>query len=363
MTEQEKLDLIIQAIIKEREKDPGNPFISLDLAKKKELPRIPIDEIGVIIDYLRKEKILILHDITYPKATDTGDISHYALSQQPCYNIEIVEGFDNWYSHYTYAKENTLENLTFPNIVKIYDVTTKINEMIQLSPTPKISIRLDYRIDPSKIRYPIEAIDDLEKHRGQALDYLQQNGVIIDCVFIAREAYGEPDEPETSVEVNIDTAKLKEFLPKITAIYEERCKQQSPASEKPEKDTEILQETIKKPKREVVYEIKYSENGEIFLNNFLFATVQFDGENETVFKYLFKHPNKKITKAEFKEKAGYSIGKPLHKIVDNLGFTGNLRKAFFHVSEKAILFRNPLTKKELEKLNIPQLKLQKKAVI
>lgn len=106
-----------------------------------------------------------------------------------------------------------------------------------------------------------------------------------------------------------------------------------------------------------IYKVSYSEKTrEITINNFLLANPDFDSENERVFTYIYKNQNKKIDLKELQQNTG-KLTKNLHKIVENLGFVGNLRKAFFDVSKTGIRFRNPITNKDLEELGIKHLKL------
>ncbi len=80
---------------------------------------------------------------------------------------------------------------------------------------------------------------------------------------------------------------------------------------------------------------------EIKLNgNVIIATPQADGENYKVFKYLFENPNKKFTSLELKNSLGLTEPKPLHKIVENLNFKGELKKRFFQVTKDTIIFQN-----------------------
>jgi len=54
---------------------------------------------------------------------------------------------------------------------------------------------------------------------------------------------------------------------------------------------------------------------------------------------------------------GGTITKNLHKIIENLGFKREFKKAFFNISKNDIFFRNPLKQKELDDLGISRLKL------
>ena len=119
-----------------------------------------------------------------------------------------------------------------------------------------------------------------------------------------------------------------------------------------------LQEERVGPEPEVVYRITYTPAREVLLNDvFQLAKPDFDSENDLVFDYLYEHPNEKFAKQQIEAKINLTIAKPLHKIVENLGFKGDLKKLFFNVSKNSILFRNPITRRDLEQLGISRIKL------
>lgn len=207
-----------------------------------------------------------------------------------------------------------------------------------------------------------------------SLSFLKKLGVIIDYDWSGQNP--EDIHPTARLEINI--SKLEELEHIITEIYHKKYASDHPITTKAGSFLDNIEnhspqavapmppkehEQHKNNESEILYEIKYTENGEIFLNNFLFTKVQVGGENEMVFRYLFKNPNKEITKKTFEKATGEQIGKTFYKIVENLGFSGNIRKVFFRVSERCILFRNPVKREDLNKLNIAPLKLQKKAII
>lgn len=109
----------------------------------------------------------------------------------------------------------------------------------------------------------------------------------------------------------------------------------------------------------IALNISYTDANEILINDlFLLSRPDYDSENEVVFEFLYHHPNKKHTVAEMTDALGRTIGKSPHKIVENLGFTGNIKRIFMQVTKDAICFKNPITKTDLEKLGITKLKLQ-----
>ena len=133
---------------------------------------------------------------------------------------------------------------------------------------------------------------------------------------------------------------------------------------KREQASEILLPVAKDKKAvedETVYYITYTKAREILLNDVvnnsgrLLAKPNFNSENDTVFNYLYEHPNQKFTREQIKGGVLITVIKSLHKIVENLGFRGDIKRVFFDVSEQAIQFRNPITRKDLQDLNIDKI--------
>ncbi|GAG02862.1 unnamed protein product, partial [marine sediment metagenome] len=101
-------------------------------------------------------------------------------------------------------------------------------------------------------------------------------------------------------------------------------------------------------KPEIEYKITFTKGREILLNdNYPIARPDFDRENEQVFSYLYNHPNEKFTIKQLKGALRINLVKSFHKIVENLGFTRGLKKAFFSVSRDSIEFRNPIKSEDL----------------
>lgn len=106
--------------------------------------------------------------------------------------------------------------------------------------------------------------------------------------------------------------------------------------------------------------ITYSEHSrEIILNDFfIISKPDFNSENEQVFDYLYKNPNLKITKGELTEDLKTTLTKDFGKIVENLKFKKDLRKAFFDISQDSIKFYNPVSKERLEALGIKNISIE-----
>lgn len=115
-------------------------------------------------------------------------------------------------------------------------------------------------------------------------------------------------------------------------------------------------------KGNATYILKRTVDGIILLIGVLEVKIskpRINSINDNVFNHLLKNPNRFVKKSELKEKAcSGEMPKDLHKTLENLGFKGSLRDAFFKVSSSEILLRNPVTQKQLEELGIDKIKLQ-----
>ena len=73
------------------------------------------------------------------------------------------------------------------------------------------------------------------------------------------------------------------------------------------------------------------------------ATPRLGSQNYQVFEVLCANPGHIFTEAELRQKTGLRALKSLHKIPENLKFTGNLKKLFFEVSKDSIRFSPEIT--------------------
>ena len=116
---------------------------------------------------------------------------------------------------------------------------------------------------------------------------------------------------------------------------------------------------------ETVYSITYTKAREIFLNDVvhnsvhLLAKPSFDSENDNVFNYLYEHPDQKFTKKQIEDGVQITGIKSLHKIVENLGFQGDIKRVFFNVSEQSVQFRNSITREDLKNLHVDRIESPK----
>ena len=175
--------------------------------------------------------------------------------------------------------------------------------------------------------------------RKDALLVLMQAKAI---VLFSIEKRGE----ETYAEVSLFNDDFDAFKNEMDKIFKPDEPENQTDHDKPELSAD-----------EVAYKITYTPAREVLVNNFSLGKPDFAGENDTVFRYLLKHPNKIIDIKELESVLGEKLKKELRKVVENLGFSRELKALFFSVSNKSIMFRNPITRQYMRENNIPPLKL------
>jgi hypothetical protein len=139
-----------------------------------------------------------------------------------------------------------------------------------------------------------------------------------------------------------------------------------------DKDDEYLEFSGRKPNTndvlsiskdlpsDTMLQITYTKSRQVLLNNmFQLAQPTFNGENDQVFSFLIQNPNKSFTKKQLEETLNIKITKPFHKIVENLGFKGDLVRIFFSISKNNISFNNPVSQEHLEQMGIGKIRLNK----
>jgi hypothetical protein len=113
--------------------------------------------------------------------------------------------------------------------------------------------------------------------------------------------------------------------------------------------------------KEIVYRITYTFDRRILLNkDILISHPNLLSENDLVFKYVYDNPNRQILRDEIEKEIKMKLLKNIPKIIDNLGFTRDLRRVFFSNSnEKQFYFRNPITREDLDNLGIDRIRFRK----
>ncbi len=357
LTDQEKIDLVVSAILKAR---PNYPQICIKLELTDEnLKQLGKYETLRILNKLEKEQQLILHIYnSAPKYLPQGMViggrwvydekrkakiflSDYDDNNDPqiiiednSITIKLFDNFDNWLSVYQYRKTQELKDLSDKNIKGIFYLVCLLKEKFETTQTT----HLEFYTQENQEDYLIFLY-----HKEVILDYSNEyrnTGILYEIML------------------DLNVQKFMEFIPKINEVYSQ-LPPENPATDQNKITSTVIDDNPNENK--ILYYISFTTANEILLNDLVvIGKPNLNSENSEMFSYVFANPNKKITKTEIEKHIEGSIGKDFHKIVENWGFTGDFRKTFFQVSNDVILFRNPITKVDFDQLGIKPLRVYKK---
>ena len=103
--------------------------------------------------------------------------------------------------------------------------------------------------------------------------------------------------------------------------------------------------------------IVYSRTREVLLKDLYghercLAKPHFDRVNDNFFAFIYENPAKKFTLKQLAASGIDFNNKSLHKVIDELGFKGKLKKLFFKVAQDVVVFNNPVARDDLTEANI-----------
>jgi hypothetical protein len=254
-------------------------------------------------------------------------------------HVRILDGFDNWYAAYRVRKTMGFSALSEKNLEKIKTTVDDIDEKFQLNPASAITITI----------YPDSSYYKDTESRKETLDYLKAKGVVLKYEIVTYDPYVRRTK---DARIQLDVSQFQTFRDSLASFLSDFAKSKQADPEPLNLQTAEPKPIVKEQRDVPVYEIKYTTAREILLNGICLAKPDFNSENDNFFQYVFNRPNQKISIEELKKAVGGDLKKDPHKILQNLGFKGGVRKAFFDVSKDTICFRNPLRKKDLEDLQI-----------
>ena len=267
-----------------------------------------------------------------------------------------------------------LKELNKGNLNRIKALFDEIETEFQMKGEPNIVIDFlppNCRPRPSKEKiteeYSAFESSEISKRLG-ALNFLKKHNVVVSHNV---DSFHHRQDGNTQYHIEIKLAgenlsKLKNSMERLHNTIDlkpliKNLKEQNLLSRRErlvQKEAEL--QTKKESSKGILYQVEFTKNNEIFINEFLLQKPHFGNENAKVFRYLFENPNQTIVRSDLQKKVG-SVGKDFRKIVENLGFTGNYQKVFFQISKNdSILFRNPISVNDLQDLKIPRLSLKLK---
>lgn len=346
MTGKEKLYFLLDAIDNARAITAKNRPVYIHPANNlnNKYTEIELDE---LFYKLGKEEniIVVLQNPHNNKIKLAGYDDYYALLirsnfDEYYHNIQKEPDYQEFSGVPILKKKSQIENLSDDNFDNVFEVLARIESELQLSQSEKFTINFVDSVRDVE-NYDSNDINELIENNFRALGYLKNIGVIRYFSTVANSLYAE---------IILNTTLFDDVLM--------RAKNRKNHSNKDEmsdpKDNIKIDGNDK-----VLYEIRYSEQSrEILVNNFLLKKLHSFSDNDAIFAYLYENANKVVSVKDIKAGTKLTSIKDLNKFLENIGFTGELRKVFFKVSKDQVRFNNPVAKKDLEEIGISYLKLK-----
>ncbi len=362
MTYEEKLNLLISELVEAKKRTRSGQSAKIFVTKQTELTKkiIPQEVHELLLQLQDDEKVLTVEEIPTELKTGITASMEAVEGKIEYFLIKILDTFDDWLIRYRMRQKSKPENIDWLNLLKALDVCSDIDKQLQLARTNLVRIpSFPYPYIGRFLElFPYDTIGTrktYQQYRWEGVQYLIKEKAVFEAKYDNDDTFGYG-----SIGVKVNLANFDDFYAKIKQEFEKRKQKATKIDEKKVKDIPKQAATKKTDEKdEPLYQIIYTKQRQVLMNNAQISKPDFNSENDLVFSFLYEHPNKRVTREELEKAMGGKLTKSLHKIVENLGFEGDTKEVFFSVSKNAIEFRNPITKKDLEEMKKPLIKLVK----
>lgn len=269
MRHSDRFRLVIAAIERERAKNPSAGTIELRQTKENKLNTVPISDIRNILLDLELGPAHRIIKLVKENSPDDKEDTEFPLwnprevvkihfNSGTSYTIEILDTYLAWVTNYT--REIKVQDLAYPNLIKIYEVLSVIYEKTQLTASPEIDIDLGYMTTIEGLK-DVEKYGDPENYRLDVLDYLKQENVISDYRLSEYERYGaEMSNSGTKAKITVNMDKFKPFFEAVEQNYRQRPKKNLTYIEPPSpKEQPSPPETSAKPALSLPADTKWED--------------------------------------------------------------------------------------------------------
>lgn len=258
-------------------------------------------------------------------------IASSPISRGDSYEIRLVAAAQNFNA------------LVLTNQEKVWNTILDIEEKYQMN--PKGCVRIPLPFPRGKLKASKHSDSGLA--RKESLDFLSNAKLIkhFQIDSLGTDEVISLGTTEGYVDVELDIERLRDFKRRIEKNYLRRDIRDG-------HNQEMEGQRLIPRSKDVVFEVRFNDAREVFVNNRRLAKLNFDSENDRILSYLFQNANKTFRVRDLSSKIGGGPIKRIHNFLDNLGFKGDLRKMFFSASKDSIRFHNPVTHERLHELGL-----------
>jgi hypothetical protein len=352
-TPEEKVWTVAEAVANLFELAPSGKTVLFDPAPLAST--VSAIEVKQILDRMEQdEKVL---ELKYsPIGNEFGMV--VLRENGECYEIAVPDHsrFREFLNKAHSQHYGDINRLAAENFLAVADVAMDIFAELQLTSGNEVQIPLLRNIVRFAALFPGDGAnmrDAYCDYRWKALAYLHERGHIR-AFELEEDIYAH--RWENKVRVNVDRYDFDKFYGKLVDVYERRIVEPQKKKEKPAPKP---RETTPIPSSEVSSELPSTlevavKDRQIWVNDFLLSKPHAVGGNKGFFDYLFENAGVSLVRNGMPEYAKAEVGsKNFSKVLNELGFKGEILKAFFPERGKStVLFRKTVSVAQLEREGI-----------
>ncbi len=348
ITPEEKIWTVVKAIADGQELTPSKGNILLN---PKSLSKTVSDiELGQLLAKLEQDEKLIEikgrpEDINLGVGAD-------------CYSIVISDRgkFRDFLNKSHSLHAGDISRLAGENFLAVCDVAMDILEELQLAKGEKVFIPIVRDIVRFNILCPAKSVNLLDRYgdfRMKALIYMKERGHVLEYEVIHDMTVGRWDQ---NIRVVVDRYDFDRFYKKMGDAYEKRVVE-------PEKkrQAKFAKDGVATAPAPVMPAAKLQElpsvmsvlikDRQIWINDFLLSKPHAVGGNKGFFEYVYENAGQLLERDQMPDYVTQDVkGKSFSKVLNELGFKGEILKAFCPERGKSQLtFRKEVNAKQLEK--------------
>jgi len=216
MTYEEKLELIVRAIVEARKATRKGQSTTLYLNATNGLDRLDRDEIRNILLQLQDENVLKVNPKTnrlLPLSQQTANPNYFLL--------DILDGFDTWYEYYLLKQKSGISEMTDLNLLRLFDTMLAIQEKVQLNRENTVIIPL---LPPriyfqELLPYDTPGVrDEYIEGRWEAVKHLHKESVLLEFKHIDSMMHRWDDRIKVTVNIKL----FYDFMEKVRRELEKR---------------------------------------------------------------------------------------------------------------------------------------------
>lgn len=224
MTYEEKLNLIIQAIDEARKMARKGHSPKLYQTSDNKLIKVQSREIYDILLQLQDDENIITIE-KYPTALKpTLEQTSEMLEEIDYFQINLLDGFNQWSEVQLLKLKGNLSSLDFINILKILDVVLDINQQVQIADSTTVFIPALPQMVRFSLLFPGDSVGSRQTYQGyrwEGLKYLENNEIITAPRFHESAGFGYGE-----IEITVKSlASFDRLLREFTEEYNLRNKQ------------------------------------------------------------------------------------------------------------------------------------------